>query len=58
VPIGTGVPAGLGVAVRRARRLEPMLLHDAADPNRGRKLLVVRVACGLAWAWTETIGIG
>jgi len=35
-----------------------MLLHDAADPNRGRKLLVVRVACGLAWAWTETIGIG
>jgi IS4 transposase len=33
-----------------ARRLEPMLLHEAADPNRKRKLLVQRVEFGLAWS--------
>ncbi len=33
-----------------ARRLEPMLLHEAADPNRRRKLLVERVEASVAWA--------
>ena len=33
-----------------ARRLEPMLLHEAIDPNRGRLLLLQRVDQGLAWA--------
>ena len=33
-----------------ARRLEPMLLHEAIDPNRGRLLLLQRVDRGRAWA--------
>lgn len=33
-----------------ARRLEPMLLHEAIDPNRGRPLLLQRVDQGRAWA--------
>jgi putative transposase len=33
-----------------AKRLEPMLLHEALDPNRGRLLLLQRVDQGLAWA--------
>lgn len=33
-----------------ARRLEPMLLHEAKDPNRNRPLLIERVDQGLAWA--------
>ena len=32
-----------------ARRLEPMLVHEAPDPNRSRQLLIERVECGLAW---------
>jgi putative transposase len=32
-----------------ARRLEPMLLHEACDPNIGRLLLLERVDCGVAW---------
>ena len=33
-----------------ARRLESMLLHEAPDPNRSRKLLLERVESGHAWA--------
>jgi len=33
-----------------SRRLEPMLLHEALDPNRSRKLLLERVDLGIAWA--------
>ena len=32
------------------RRLEPMLLHEAPDPNRSRPLLIERVERGAAWA--------
>ena len=32
-----------------AKRLEPMLLHEAIAPNRGRLLLLQRVDQGLAW---------
>ena len=33
-----------------ARRLESMLLNEAPDPNRSRKLLLKRVESGAAWA--------
>ena len=33
-----------------ARRLESMLLNEAPDPNRSRKLLLERVESGAAWA--------
>ena len=33
-----------------ARRLELMLLHEAPDPNRSRRLLIERVESGAAWA--------
>ena len=33
-----------------ARRLESMLLHEAPDPNRSRRLLIERVESGAAWA--------
>ena len=33
-----------------AKRLEPMLLHEAVDPNRSRLLLMQRVDEGAAWA--------
>ena len=33
-----------------ARRLESMLLNEAPDPNRSRRLLVERVERGAAWA--------
>ena len=33
-----------------ARRLEPMLLHEATDPNISRLLLLERVDRGVAWA--------
>ncbi|MEQ8234813.1 MAG: IS4 family transposase [Gammaproteobacteria bacterium] len=33
-----------------AQRLEPMLLHEATDPNRSRLLLLERVDKGAAWA--------
>ena len=33
-----------------ARRLESMLLHEAPDPNRTRRLLIERVEDGAAWA--------
>lgn len=33
-----------------AKRLEPMLLNEAIDPNRGRLLLLQRVDQGRAWA--------
>jgi len=33
-----------------ARRLEPMILHEAVDPNRSRLLLLERVDRGVAWA--------
>ena len=33
-----------------ARRLEPMLLHEAVDPNANRLHLLQRVDQGLAWA--------
>jgi len=33
-----------------ARRLESMLLHEAPDPNRSRRLLIERVESGTAWA--------
>ena len=33
-----------------ARRLESMLLHEAPDPNRSRRLLIERVESGVAWA--------
>ena len=32
-----------------ARRLESMLLHEAPDPNRSRRLLIERVEAGVAW---------
>ena len=32
-----------------AKRLEPMLPHEAIDPNRGRLLLLQRVDQGRAW---------
>jgi len=32
-----------------ARRLESMLLHEAPDPNRSRRLLIDRVEYGAAW---------
>jgi arginine exporter protein ArgO len=42
------LPARIARAL--ARRLEPMLLHEAVDPNRSRRLLLERVDQGLAWA--------
>ena len=33
-----------------ARRLESMLLHEAPDPNRSRRLLIERVESSAAWA--------
>ena len=33
-----------------ARRLESMLLHEAPDPNRTRRLLIEHVEDGAAWA--------
>ena len=42
------LPARIATAL--ARRLEPMLLHEARDPNVSRLLLLERVDRGLAWA--------
>jgi putative transposase len=33
-----------------ARRIEPVLLHEAVDPNKSRLLLLQRVDQGVAWA--------
>jgi hypothetical protein len=33
-----------------AKRLEPMLLHEAVDPNASRPLLLERVDRSVAWA--------
>jgi hypothetical protein len=33
-----------------AKRLESMLLHEAADPNRKRQLLIERVESGVVWS--------
>ena len=41
-------PARLSKVI--ARRLESMLLHEAPDPNRSRRLLIERVEEGAAWA--------
>ena len=37
------------IARALAKRLEPMLLHEAVDPNTKRLLLLERVDYGLAW---------
>ena len=42
------LPARIARAL--ARRLEPMLLHEARDPNVKRLLLLERVDQGVAWA--------
>ncbi len=42
------LPASTAKAL--ARRLEPMLLHEALDPNVSRLLLLERVDQGVAWA--------
>ena len=38
-----------GLAVILARRVSRLLLHEAADPNLSRVLLVERVEKGCAW---------
>ena len=41
------LPASTATAL--ARRLEPMLLHEAVDPNASRLLLLQRVDYAVAW---------